>query len=101
MTANPPDPITDWYARQPWLCGFNYLPRTAINWIELWQADSFDAATIDERRKGQRRDGRGRDGSREPPPHRSGHAALPHPAPASGDDAQALLGMWMDNPRLR
>src|SRR6266496_2382516 len=33
---------------------------------------------------------RGRDGSREPPPHRSGLAELPHPAPASGDDAQAV-----------
>jgi hypothetical protein len=51
MTSMPrwnPEAIADWYERQPWLCGFNYLPRTAINWIELWQAESFDPATIDE-----------------------------------------------------
>ena len=40
--------IQEWHGRQSWLCGFNYLPRTAINWIELWQAESFDAPTIDE-----------------------------------------------------
>jgi len=38
----------DWYERQAWLCGFNYLPCTAINWIELWQAETFDAATIEQ-----------------------------------------------------
>jgi hypothetical protein len=37
-----------WYQRQGWLCGFNYLPRTAVNWNELWQAETFDIATIDE-----------------------------------------------------
>ncbi len=42
------DEINEWYARRPWLCGFNYLPRAAVNWIELWQAESFDAATIDQ-----------------------------------------------------
>jgi hypothetical protein len=40
--------INDWYGRQPWRCGFNYLPRTAVNWIEQWQADTFDAGTIEE-----------------------------------------------------
>lgn len=40
--------IAEWYERQPWLCGFNYLPRTAINWIELWQNESFDAGTIEQ-----------------------------------------------------
>ncbi|MCV5646173.1 cellulase family glycosylhydrolase, partial [Escherichia coli] len=24
-----------------WLRGFNYLPRTAVNWNEMWQAESF------------------------------------------------------------
>lgn len=42
------DAISEWYARQAWLCGFNYLPRTAINWIEQWQAESFDPHTIDQ-----------------------------------------------------
>ena len=36
-----------WYARQPWLVGSNYAPATAINQLEMWQADSFDPATID------------------------------------------------------
>jgi galactose mutarotase-like enzyme len=36
-----------WYATQPWISGCNFQPSTAINQIEMWQADSFDAATID------------------------------------------------------
>lgn len=40
------DAIGQWYDQQPWLCGFNYLPRTAVNWIDQWQADSFDEPTI-------------------------------------------------------
>ena len=36
-----------WYARQPWLVGANYNPANAINQLEMWQADSFDPATID------------------------------------------------------
>jgi hypothetical protein len=39
---------SEWSARQPWLCGFNYLPRTAVNWTELWQAESFDPDTIEQ-----------------------------------------------------
>lgn len=37
----------DWYAKQPWLVGCNFIPSTAINELEMWQADTFDAATID------------------------------------------------------
>ena len=33
----------DWYARQPWLVGSNYIAATAINQLEMWQADTFDA----------------------------------------------------------
>jgi hypothetical protein len=40
--------ITAWYDRQPWICGFNYLPRTAVNWTEMWQRESFDPATIEQ-----------------------------------------------------
>jgi hypothetical protein len=40
--------ISEWYARLPWLCGFNYLPRTAVNWTELWQRESFDPTTIEQ-----------------------------------------------------
>jgi hypothetical protein len=36
----------DWYAKQGWLVGANFLPSTAINQLEMWQADSFDTATI-------------------------------------------------------
>ncbi|MBI1335589.1 MAG: 1,4-beta-xylanase [Phycisphaera sp.] len=36
-----------WYANQPWLVGCNFIPSTAINQLEMWQADTFDAATID------------------------------------------------------
>ena len=36
-----------WYAQQPWPVGANFLPSTAINQLEMWQAESFDAATID------------------------------------------------------
>ena len=36
-----------WYAKQPWLTGANYVPQNAINQLEMWQADTFDPATID------------------------------------------------------
>ena len=38
---------SDWYARQPWLVGSNYIPASAINELEMWQADTFDANRID------------------------------------------------------
>jgi hypothetical protein len=37
----------DWYAKQPWLVGSNYIPANAINELEMWQADSFDPRRID------------------------------------------------------
>jgi len=37
----------EWYAAQPWLVGCNFLPSTAVNDVEMWQAESFDAATIE------------------------------------------------------
>jgi len=36
-----------WYAKEPWLVGSNYLPADAINELEMWQADTFDAKRID------------------------------------------------------
>ncbi len=36
-----------WYAKQPWLVGANFVPSTAANQLEMFQADSFDTATID------------------------------------------------------
>ena len=37
----------DWYKQQPWLVGANYIPKTAINQLEMWQADTFDPKEID------------------------------------------------------
>ena len=37
----------DWYAKQPWLRGCNFIPSNAINQLEMWQAESFDPETID------------------------------------------------------
>jgi len=37
----------DWYKKQPWLVGANYIPANAINQLEMWQSDTFDPATID------------------------------------------------------
>ena len=36
-----------WYEQQPWLVGSNYIPNDAINELEMWQAQSFNAAQID------------------------------------------------------
>ncbi|KPF69811.1 1,4-beta-xylanase [alpha proteobacterium AAP81b] len=36
-----------WHYRQPWLVGCNFTPSSAVNQLEMWQAASFDAATID------------------------------------------------------
>jgi hypothetical protein len=36
-----------WYASTPWLVGCNFSPSTAINQLEMWQADTFDLPTID------------------------------------------------------
>ena len=38
----------DWYRKQPWLVGANYIPATAINQLEMWQAESFDPARTDQ-----------------------------------------------------
>ena len=37
----------EWYAKQPWLVGSNYIPAYAINQLEMWQADSFNADRAD------------------------------------------------------
>lgn len=37
-----------WYEDHGWACGFNYLPRTAVNWNEMWQADTFDLPVIEQ-----------------------------------------------------
>src|SRR5713101_2911137 len=36
-----------WYAQQPWLIGSNYVPKSAINQLEMWQEASFDPEQIE------------------------------------------------------
>ncbi|MBE7171292.1 MAG: cellulase family glycosylhydrolase [Williamsia sp.] len=35
-----------WYAKQGWLVGANFITSSAINQLEMWQAETFDTATI-------------------------------------------------------
>jgi hypothetical protein len=37
----------EWYQQWEWLRGCDFIPSTAINQLEMWQAETFDAATID------------------------------------------------------
>jgi len=37
-----------WYAQQPWLVGSNYVPKSAINQLEMWQEATFNPAEIDQ-----------------------------------------------------
>jgi len=41
------DKASDWYRAQPWLVGSNFLPASAINQLEMWQAETFDPQEID------------------------------------------------------
>jgi hypothetical protein len=43
-----PEQANAWYAKQPWLVGCNYTPRSAINQLEMWQADTWDPKWIDQ-----------------------------------------------------
>jgi Cellulase (glycosyl hydrolase family 5) len=36
-----------WYAQQRWLVGSNYVPKSAINQLEMWQETTFDPVEID------------------------------------------------------
>jgi hypothetical protein len=36
-----------WYGKQRWLVGANYAPASAINQLEMWQAETWDPAQID------------------------------------------------------
>jgi hypothetical protein len=37
----------NWYAQLPWLVGCNFTPSYAINQLEFWQPETFDAEAID------------------------------------------------------
>lgn len=43
----PTEKANQWYAQLPWLVGCNFIPSTAINQLEMWQAETFDPETID------------------------------------------------------
>jgi hypothetical protein len=43
----PSEQARRWGERHPWLVGCNYVPSTAVNQLEMWQADTFDPVTID------------------------------------------------------
>ena len=36
----------NWYAKQPWLVGCNFITSNAINQLEMFQAETFDTAAI-------------------------------------------------------
>jgi hypothetical protein len=42
-----PEQAQNWYNSQPWLVGANFVPSTAINQLEMWQAETFDPMRID------------------------------------------------------
>ncbi len=48
MTVSRWSPVRarEWYERTLWPVGCNFLPSTAVNDVEMWQAESFDRATI-------------------------------------------------------
>lgn len=37
----------DWYKKWGWLRGADFIPSSAINQLEMWQAETFDSETID------------------------------------------------------
>lgn len=37
----------EWYDSLPWLVGCNFIPSTAINQLEMWQAETYDPRSID------------------------------------------------------
>ena len=41
------DKANAWYKEHKWITGANYIPASAINQLEMWQAETFDPATID------------------------------------------------------
>ncbi|MFN7003088.1 MAG: hypothetical protein ACK4NW_06585 [Roseinatronobacter sp.] len=51
MTSSPRPRWTEvqanaWWQAQPWPVGCNFLPSTAVNFIEMWREETFDRETI-------------------------------------------------------
>lgn len=42
-----PSAAADWYARQPWIVGANYIQSNTVNQIEMWQQETFDTDRVD------------------------------------------------------
>jgi len=36
-----------WWEARDWVCGANFLPSSAVNFLEMWRAETFDRETID------------------------------------------------------
>ena len=43
----PVEKSQEWLQKTGWLRGSNFMPSSAINQLEMWQADTFDEATLD------------------------------------------------------
>lgn len=43
----PAEKANQWYAHHRWMVGCNFTPGTAINQLEMWQAETFDPKEID------------------------------------------------------
>src|SRR5687768_1373515 len=39
--------VNEWSQKHGWLVGCNYVPSSAINQLEMWQAETFDPFQID------------------------------------------------------
>jgi len=46
-TRWPEQKANAWYGQQPWLVGSNYVPKSAINQLEMWQEATFNPTEID------------------------------------------------------
>ena len=42
-----PEKAREWAKDMPWLRGSDFIPSSAINQLEMWQAETFDTTTID------------------------------------------------------
>jgi hypothetical protein len=40
------DQANQWYSSVGWFHGCNFIPSTAVNVLEMWQAETFDLPTI-------------------------------------------------------
>ena len=36
-----------WWQARAWICGFNFLPSSAVNFLEMWRRETFDRETIE------------------------------------------------------